>query len=318
MSDITIREPNPADDEQVVTLYHLTSREYPKSSAEEYRGRLESIPAGVPFVHFAAEQDGAVVGYADLLQQFWTDTAGAFHASVVVHPDRWRQGIGGALYRHLADAMPVQGAERVYAEIGEDRPQSLAFAAQRGFKETGIVARMSRLTVPEASLDGYVQLRGKLEGEGIRVATVAELGRDNDQLLREVHAVGIKYSEDIPSSEAFTMGYDQWREFLETFPGMSMDAIFVAMAGSTVIGTANLQREGADSAYNSGTGILREYRGRGVARLLKYRQIEWARDHGIQSLYTGNDINNPRMFDINVRLGYQPLPSRIEVVLAVS
>jgi hypothetical protein len=51
---------------------------------------------------------------------------------------------------------------------------------------------------------------------------------------------------------------------------------------------------------------------------LKLRSVEWARESGIEYLYTGNDSLNARMLEINVRLGYRPMPELIEVMRDLS
>ncbi len=66
--------------------------------------------------------------------------------------------------------------------------------------------------------------------------------------------------------------------------------------------------------WNAYTGVDRAYRGRGVARALKLRTIQWARQNNVDFIYTGNDIANQRMLAINVQLGYEPLPGWVEVV----
>jgi GNAT superfamily N-acetyltransferase len=95
---------------------------------------------------------------------------------------------------------------------------------------------------------------------------------------------------------------------------MSADAIWVALNQEQPIGYAMLRRQGGNNAWHQGTGVERPYRGKGVARLLKLHAIRWALRNGVDFLYTGNDVDNPRMYAINMRLGYQPLPATIEVV----
>lgn len=49
----------------------------------------------------------------------------------------------------------------------------------------------------------------------------------------------------------------------------------------------------AEEGYNIDmTGVLRPYRGRGVATLLKLRGIRYAQAHGNRPLYTVNDSAN--------------------------
>jgi GNAT superfamily N-acetyltransferase len=54
------------------------------------------------------------------------------------------------------------------------------------------------------------------------------------------------------------------------------------------------------------TGTLREYRRRGLARLVKLAAIRWAAENGITALHTDNDSTNADMLALNEHLGYRP------------
>lgn len=54
------------------------------------------------------------------------------------------------------------------------------------------------------------------------------------------------------------------------------------------------------------TGTLREFRRRGLARLVKLATIRWAAEHGITAIYTGNDTENAPMLALNDSLGFHP------------
>ena len=245
---------------------------------------------------------------------FWVEQSGSSFAEIAVYPDQWGKGIGSRLYEQLLPVARSLEAQRLYAEVGDDRPAAQRFAAKRGFKETGHVERLSCLDVRKVTLDGYDGLEERLRREGIHVTTLAELGPRDDVVLRAVHAVDMSTARDVPSSEVFYLPFERWRDWLLTRPGVTPASIFVALERDQPIGLATLRREGTDSAWHQGTGVERAYRGRGIARLLKLREIQWARENGVDYLYTGNDVHNSRMYAINMRLGYRPLPGRIEMV----
>ena len=50
------------------------------------------------------------------------------------------------------------------------------------------------------------------------------------------------------------------------------------------------------------TGVLPEYRRRGIARLLKLRVHEWARTHGYREIHTSTA--NAAVVALNTALGY--------------
>jgi ribosomal protein S18 acetylase RimI-like enzyme len=52
------------------------------------------------------------------------------------------------------------------------------------------------------------------------------------------------------------------------------------------------------------TGVLPEYRRRGIGRALKLRLHAYARAHGYRELHTANVRHNKAMLDLNDSLGY--------------
>jgi RimJ/RimL family protein N-acetyltransferase len=61
----------------------------------------------------------------------------------------------------------------------------------------------------------------------------------------------------------------------------------------------------AGVAVNEMTGTLKEYRGRGLARLAKLAAIRWAAEEGFHEIGTGNDSENAPMLALNQSLGYE-------------
>jgi GNAT superfamily N-acetyltransferase len=210
------------------------------------------------------------------------------------------------------------GARRLYCRIREDQPESLAFAEKRGFRPTGRVERESRLKVDEARLDGFNGVEAQLRQEGISISTLAEIGMENDRFLRALHHMSEGTIQDVPHSEAFQpRPFEFWLERTLRFPGNSPEWCWVAVHADRPVGLARLRRQG-NAAFNAYTAVDQAYRGRGIARALKLRTVLWARHNGVDFIYTGNDVENRRMLDINVRLGYEPLPGSIEVIKELS
>ena len=53
------------------------------------------------------------------------------------------------------------------------------------------------------------------------------------------------------------------------------------------------------------TGVLAEYRGRGIAQALKVRTIQFARERGYREIRTSNDSTNAPMLHINDLIGFR-------------
>jgi GNAT superfamily N-acetyltransferase len=319
VTSLSVRPKTEADDARVVSLRNRISDHLPGMSVEAYR-HFERIDRLVEHAHderYVAERDGEIVGLLNLELIWWTKKPGGFYASVFVEPEVWGQGIGAALYDLLMERLRDLDADRVYANVRIDRPAALKFVEERGFVKTGHSDRWSRLPVAKANLDGYTGVEERLASEGIEIVTLADRG-DDEAFLRSVHAMNDEAIADIPSSEEFS-GSTPFEMFLEELksPDMSLDRAWVAVEGDHPVGIAILPMRDQD-AFNGFTGTARSVRGRGVARALKLKTIEWSRANGITYIYTANDINNARMLSINNSLGYEVLPRADEFVKEVN
>ncbi|PZS08464.1 MAG: hypothetical protein DLM70_02620 [Chloroflexi bacterium] len=310
---LTIRAQETADDEAALKIRNGLEPET-QVTRDEYRDMLAKWPADVIQVTMAAEQDGRIVGAHSLKQKFWVHDPSSFIAGITVERDLWERGIGSALYEDIVERAQKVGAKRIFARFRDGYENTRPFLEHRGVLPTGSVHKSTRLDLRHVNFEGYETLPERLAREGIRVETLAKVASEDESRLHEVYDVDLETAKDEPGSEPFSMSFDRWLAMMVHGPGTSPESVFVALAQEQVIGYTMVGRLGPDGGESNGMGVLREYRGRGVARLLKLATIEWARANGLRYLHTGNDVNNPRMYAINVRLGYQSLPDRVEVV----
>lgn len=312
MSTVSIRPRTLDDDAQTVDIWNRIYPEYPPETVEKERHFIANTPKTAHVERMVAERDGQVVGNSVLLQMFWTEHPDRYNARVGVDPELHGQGIGSSLYEPLLSQARKAGAARLYTHVQEGDEESEQFAARRGFTSTGRQQRMSRLDVHTANLEGYEGIEDRVRVEGLRLATLAEVGPDDEDFLRALYELDSETVKDVPSSEPFSMiPYENWKADLEA-PGSSPETLWIALDEKKPVGVATLMRQG-NTAWNAYTGVARAYRGRGVARALKLRTIEWSRENGVDYIYTGNDMENKRMLAVNIRLGYQPLPAFLEM-----
>jgi GNAT superfamily N-acetyltransferase len=296
-----------------VVVFVAANPEQPAMSVEEFRGTIATLLSQGRYQVLVSEDGGRVIGFGVLIEMYWTGEEGDFNIAIAVEEAERGRGVGSALYERLIPLAGEWGARALHTSVREDWPASRRFAERRGFVDTGHGERMSRLDVWAADLAGYEGLTERLAAEEIRIVPLSDFAGD-EGLLRAVHALHIRTAEDEPGSTPFAMPFEPWRDSYLVQPGVSPEWIFVAMDGATPIGLTGLQRRGEDSAHLFGMGVERSHRGRGIARLLKLRQIEWARENGVRYLLTGNDVENERMYEINMRLGFQPLPAQIDMI----
>lgn len=312
--DLTIRRRRREDDERGLEIFHQHEQVF-TMTLEAWRFHMDERvrPEGMEPVMRVAERDGQIIGDWYMEQHPWTTDPNAFFATVEVDKNLEGQGIGRRLWDDLEPVLKARGARKVYARATQGDERGQRFASDRGFRKTERADRISRLTVADANLEGYEGVEQRLQAENIIIKTMAELDQDNDSFMRELHAAIQDSVQDIPSTEEFRpTPYDVWRQNFLKSPGTSAETYWVALHEGHPIGLANLSLPASDRAFNGLTGTMRAFRGKGVARALKLKTIEWSRQNGIEYIDTGNDAENERMLAINLRLGYESLPARHE------
>ena len=73
---------------------------------------------------------------------------------------------------------------------------------------------------------------------------------------------------------------------------------------------SSLFKSKADDVIETGlTGVLREYRRKGIALAMKVRGIRWCAERGHATIRTANEAGNVGMLSINEVLGFVRQPS---------
>lgn len=159
----------------------------------------------------------------------------------------------------------------------------------------------------------FPEYRETIEEFGVAITTLADERRRDAGALRRAYELHNAVVADIPSPIPFTPPSfeDYLRARIES-PRALLDAYFVAVLGDRYIGFANLERpaEGAH-LYHNVTGVLHQFRGRGIAMALKLATVAYARAHGYSEIRTWNEVHNAGMLAINDRLGFVRQPAWI-------
>jgi GNAT superfamily N-acetyltransferase len=266
------------------------------------RHRLETAPERARLKTWCAEHEGAIVGWgrSGLVTDSARDDVGWVAVSVLA--DHRRRGLGAALY-DLAEAhVQSLGARRLLAGV-LDEPDARRFAEARGFVHSR-TERSSMLDPRDVDLSELHALRRAREAEGFRLVPLEEL-RDRPRLVFDLDVAA---SLDMPADEPIAdMRFDEWVAYYWTHPDVAFDGSFVVLHGERAVSFALLRADPSQrKAMNDMTGTLREYRGRGLARLAKLATIAWADAQGITEIATDNDETNQPMLRLNVSLGYKP------------
>jgi GNAT superfamily N-acetyltransferase len=294
LDTVTIRSAVPGDADAIAGLRRVVYPYLVTSAAEVRRDLAEPVPARQAAEWVAIGSGGDIVGAGRCGLNIWTSETGIAYAAVVVHPDRRRQGIGSALLDHVVDHLSAVGATRIQAFVQDS---SAGFADRRGFRQNRVLHYVST---------GLSSLPPQPPTPpGITVVSAAEAGPEL------MYAADTAATLDEPSdSPSDAVEYDEWLHSVWTTPTQRNDLSIAALADGEVASFTAIQADG-DRVWSGMTGTLREYRGRGLAKLVKSMALHRAADAGIRTAATSMDDRNGPMRAINEWLGYRPVATHL-------
>lgn len=302
---VTIRPFTPDDYAAVVTLRNAANPRRPVSVAVlQELDALEDSASAVWTRLVAEDATGAVAGYAEA-GHFTGMAEGRFSVYTTVRTDCRGRGTGSKLLEEAERWALAHGARvELTARMRSDDPASFAWAERRGYllDLDRMEAVLDLATWVPTPFAGHVE---NLRAGGLLLTTTAHpAGAD----LQGMYAVEAATAPDIPDFEGHLPTWAEWSaEFLQT----EAPRVFaLARDGARVVGwsVVSLPRVAGAGGHTNFTGVLREYRGRGLALALKLLTIEFAVARGVPFMTTTNDLENRAMLAVNTKLGYRNLP----------
>ena len=216
-----------------------------------------------------------VAGYGDAV---WDPASpGPLSGSGVVHPSHRGRGIGTAILQWTQDASKARGTPGLRhggVYVGDAPARSLF--EENGFSHVRNSYTMARALPPGPPPDPPA---------GIAIRTF-ETGRD-ERALYEVHEASFADHWDyVP--QPYTSFVGLWYEPDDWRPELT----YLAIAGEEVVGhTAAL--EFATGGYVAAIGVLRAWRGRGIALAMLHRAFADLSSRGHSEVTLGVDATNP-------------------------
>lgn len=235
----------------------------------------------------------------------WHSPPGVARAEVRVVPAARGRGIGSELLAAVGAWATTHGCTELTGPVVEDDEPSLRWAERRGFVEVGRDGTLALdLTAIEApTVD---------PPDGVVVVPWAA----RDGLERGMYAVAQEAYVDVPGEEGTEVPpFERWLSMDMSGAGDRREATFVALVDDEVVGYAKLSLSLARPhvAMHDMTGVLRTFRGRGIAAALKRAEIAWAKENGFERLETMNEERNEPIRRLNERHGYVLEPGTITV-----
>jgi mycothiol synthase len=319
MLPIAIRPFISSDYPDVAEIITLADPEWPMSAAKLEKIDLDFNPK-LHRARFVAEGvvNGAVkvIGMVTVNHNDFFIAPGRFDVRVTVHPSYRNQGIGGGLYQTVLDHLVGMELHELRIGLGERQTAGIRFAEQRGFSESWRRIE-SRLDTSGFDLSPYADLEAELAKIGITITTFDQIA--DPERRRKIYDLDMLLTQDIPFGDVPTMsGFEQYqKEFFEN-PEFLPEACFVAIKDGEYIGFTSFDLQSNGVLTIGMTGVRREYRGQGVAKLLKVRGISYAQSQGNLEIRTFNDTPNQAMLGMNKALGFVVREARLVMVKPIT
>ncbi|MEV5320059.1 GNAT family N-acetyltransferase [Streptomyces sp. NPDC052687] len=243
-----------------------------------------------------AEEDGEIVGTAQVGLAHDSPEPGQGYLNVYVDPERTRRGAGSLLVRTGEEYLAAQGAARLFAWV-LDEPAHRAFAERHGYRPSRS-AHFLRLDLANAALPPP-----QSPPPGVEVRSAAAFADDPRPLFELDAEVTADEPGDVGAE--FT-DYEAWLAQTWQHPLLDRELTAVVVADGRPVAFSAAHTDRAHRRYGSAmTGTARAFRGRGLAKLAKNASLHRARAAGYTEAFTGNDTGNGPMLAINAWFGYE-------------
>jgi GNAT superfamily N-acetyltransferase len=238
------------------------------------------------------EIDGVVAGFALGAVNTSTLEPNVAWMYVNVDPAHRRKGVGAALYEHVASHLDTIGVRKVQVNVA-DTEEAQKFAAARGF-QAGHSDRYS-------GVDPHHLPPMPAIPAGVTLAPL------DSQTPEAMHALDSASGADEPGDVSFDgTPFDEWMARVWHGPDQDREIATVALANGVPAAVTFMEvNRDSGRAWTNGTGTLREYRGRGLAKLVKSAALRKAAEAGVTLALTCNDFTNKPMLAVNDWLGYK-------------
>lgn len=289
-----LRLQDPADVENFTRARHLAIPHVLWTAAGVIHRTVHTHP-DAHYRSLVAEEDGEVIGTAQVGLAHDSPEPGRGYLNIYVRPDRTGRGAGALLVRVAEEHLAANGATRLYSWV-LDEPQNRTFAERHGYRSSRS-AHFLRLDLTNGALPPL-----GTPPPGVELRTAADFADDP----RPFFELDAETAGDEPSDVAteFT-DYDVWIEENWKHPLLDHALTTIALVDGRPAAFSAAHTDGAGRYATAMTGTARAFRGRGLAKLAKNASLHRARAAGCTEALTGNDAGNEPMLAINKWFGYE-------------
>jgi GNAT superfamily N-acetyltransferase len=294
----------PADYLAVADLHRLTGETATPDDLLAFDRACERSGAH-SWRYLAQDHAGQTLGVGHFFPVTWLQEPGTYWVAARVRHDYERQGVGSALLAQMEADLVALGARAMWLMVPEEAPELVAALTRHGFREQmrSHPFSLEVARAPELRLGTRLE---RLSARGLRVSTLAECRADDPDWLERVYALHAALTREVPIPEKIFVTREEFAAFAVEASEALLDAFFVVREGERYVGLSFMQgrAETPDTLYQELTGTLPDYRGMGLARVMKELTIDYALRNGYRRIVTWIEDTNAGMLAINLGYGF--------------
>lgn len=250
--------------------------------------------------------DGKVVAYCDYSHMPNMFHPKKFWVMICVHPKWQNKGIGSSLYNLIMEELHKLGAVCIRTSAKEDMIETVSFLMKRGFKEK-MRSWEYRLNVDDFDFSRFANYLERVKDQGIGISTLAEEEIHDSRCYNKLYELVKSLMADVPMPDNYTpLSFDEFVNYSIRHPDVVKEAYFIAKDGNSYVGMSSVyeNKKSPLELHHGLTGVLKDYRGRGIAMALKLSVIDFAKHNGYKVIKTWNDSTNVAILALNSKLGF--------------
>lgn len=266
----------------------------------EFADRVRT-PATIAKRVVAVTANNQIIGAAYYSQSAPKDDPQKFGIWLHVPPRLQGHGIGKELYEFVVADLAVYKPRCLETGVRTDLPRAVRFLEERGFAEVMRECEM-HLDLTTFNSAAFINEARRVEKLGIDLKTLAELDNDSerDEKLYELHC----RQHEVAGAQSPFAPFVEWQASFWQLPHLHPAGFCVAIDGENYIGHSHAMRSATAELSYGYTGVLPAYRNQGIARAMKVRVLQWAKDQGYTSARSWSDNRNEAMIRVNLHLGF--------------
>lgn len=279
-------------------------------SIEEWKHFDDNFSKEYFLQRFIVEFNKKYVATGYICEPWWSYVSGKYHIDIAVLREFRNQGVGSFCLEYLELILSDRNGTKLNVHGYEGYSDGIQFLEKNGYK---IVLREpgSKLMINDFNFSKFSKSENEVESKGIKMYSLTQLRKLDKNWQRNLYDLYCQIIKDVPNNDELTeRSFEQFRKLRFDSPNFEPDAFFVALDGKKYVGLSSLlkQSKKPKEFWTDLTGIIPNYRRKGIAVALKVKTIKYVKDFGGKSIEADNEENNP-MYNINLLLGFKPLPA---------